>query len=96
MTSGIRAIVAAGLVLAINAPAVAGEVQRLNNKAGLNVTYNTESGRYCMTTHSGAAAKRLGLRVHTKECRTKDGWAREGLTLAHNNSSDAQQLASAD
>jgi hypothetical protein len=88
-----RAIVAAGLALAIAAPAMASEVQRLNNKDGLNVTYRTNSERYCMTTHSEVAAKRFGLQLHTTECRTQKDWARQGLTLARHADS-AQQVAS--
>ncbi|RHW18397.1 hypothetical protein D1610_08040 [Sphingomonas gilva] len=90
-----RAIVAAGLALTVNVPAMAGEVKRLNNEDGINVTYRAESERYCISTHSGEAADRFNLRVHAKECRTKDGWARQGLTLVRRGES-AQQVASAD
>lgn len=95
MKTGIRAIVAAGLALAVNVPAMAGEVQRLNNEDGLKVFYWPESGRYCIRTHDGEAAKRLGFRLHARECHTQAGWARVGLTLERRGSG-TQQVASAD
>ena len=71
---------ALGFVIAATAaPAFAGEK---HPDPGLTVTFQSKTDRYCIRSTSEAAALRSGTRLYRAECRTRQGWAALGLTIA--------------
>jgi hypothetical protein len=71
-------------IAATAAPVIAVEkaTDQRSPDPGLKVTFQPKTGRYCIRSTSEEAAARTGTRLYRAECRTRQDWAAQGLTIA--------------